>query len=78
MTNVTCHELIDFLSEYLAGALPPETAAAFEQHLSICPECVAYLDNFRTALRAARAAFVGEPAEMPEELVQEILASRAR
>lgn len=80
MTNLTCHELIDFLSDYLDGALPGETVAVFEQHLAICPDCVSYLDNFRTTLRATKAAFASDAAatKVPEELVQAILASRGR
>jgi len=74
--NLTCREILDFLSDYLDGALPPAAAAAFERHLAICPECVAYLDNFRATLHAAKAAFDTPAANLPEELVQAILASR--
>ena len=79
MSNTTCHELIDFLSDYLDGALPAATATAFEEHLAICPDCRAYLDNFRATLRATKAAYArqAQPA-MPEELVQAILASQRR
>lgn len=79
MNKLTCHELIDFLSDYLDGALPADTAATFAAHLAICPDCVAYLDNFRTTLRATKAAFSSEGAPaIPEELIQAILASRDR
>ena len=80
MTNLTCHELIDFLSDYLDGALPGETVAVFDQHLAICPDCVSYLDNFRATLQATKSAFASDAAvaNVPEELVQAILASRGR
>ena len=77
MNHFTCHEVLDFLSEYLDGALPGTTAAAFEEHLAICHDCRAYLDNFRATLRATKAAYASHAApEVPEELVQAILASR--
>lgn len=78
MTDVTCHELIDFLSDYLDGALPPETVSVFEKHLAICSDCVAYLANFRATLRVTKSAFTPGTAmtDMPDELVQAILASR--
>ena len=79
MISLTCHEVIDFLSDYLDQELSAETAAAFEEHLAICPDCVAYLDNFRATLAASRAAFAAQvEASIPEELVQAILASRGR
>ncbi len=80
MTKMTCHELIDFLSDYLDGALPSETVAVFDHHLSICPDCMSYLDNFRATLRATKSAFAPDAAAttVPEELVQAILASRGQ
>lgn len=77
MNSLTCQQLIDFLSDYLDGALPGETLAAFETHLAVCPDCVAYLENFRATLHAAKAAFASQTApDMPEEFVQAILTSR--
>jgi predicted anti-sigma-YlaC factor YlaD len=75
--NLTCREVLDFLSEYLDGALPGETVAVFEHHLAVCPECRGYLDDFRATLRATKAAYASSSAQdIPEELVQAILASR--
>jgi len=79
MTSLTCHDVIDFLSDYLDGALPLETAAAFEEHLAICPDCVAYLDNFLATLKASRTAMIAQvEVPIPDELVQAILASRRK
>lgn len=75
--NLTCHDVIDFLSDYLDGALPPQTTAQFEEHLSVCPDCVSYLDNFRMTLQASRAALTEQAIDpIPEELVQAILSCR--
>lgn len=79
MTSLTCHDVIDFLSDYLDGALPLQTATAFEEHLAICPDCVAYLDNFQATLKASRAAMAAQvEVPIPDELVQAILASRSK
>lgn len=73
----TCHELLDFLSDYLADGLPAETRAAFEAHLARCESCRNYLENFRTTLRSAKAAWTeSSVAPLPEGLVQAILKSR--
>jgi anti-sigma factor RsiW len=75
--NLTCREVLDFLSDYLEGALPGATRVVFEEHLAACPACAAYLDNFRTTLHAAKSACAPQAAQaVPEDLVQAILASR--
>lgn len=80
MIDLTCREMLDFLSDYLDGSLPRETASAFEEHLKVCPDCVAYLDNFRATLQATKAAYQSAPADaaLPENLVQAILSSRTK
>lgn len=77
MNLPTCQELLDFLSDYVADELPAETRAAFERHLSLCPNCVNYLDNFRSTIAAAKHSCVdSQIAPLPEELVQTILRIR--
>ena len=79
---MTCREGIEFLSEYLSGELPLAQREVFEQHLEECPECVAYLNSFAEAVKLGKGAFEtsDEPltTEMPEELVQAILAARRK
>ncbi len=74
---MTCRECADFLSDYLAGDLSVEVRATFERHLSLCPNCAIYLDQFRATVKAGKHAYeAAETAEMPEELVRAILAAR--
>lgn len=76
MTSLTCRELIDFLSAYLADELPAESRVVFERHLSLCRDCVNYLENFRATVQSAKAA-CSDPGlqNVPEGLVQAILKS---
>jgi anti-sigma factor RsiW len=77
---ITCKELIDFLGDYASGELPPEQRLVFESHLAICPPCVAYLKTYQATIRLGRACAADDAAataEIPEELVRAILASRA-
>lgn len=77
MTTLTCRELVDFLSDYLAGELPAEAQQEFERHLSLCPDCVCYMQNFRDAVKAAKTACTdSKMPEVPEALVQAILKAR--
>jgi anti-sigma factor RsiW len=79
---MTCREVVEFLAEYLAGELSPAQHKVFTEHLDACPECVAYLKGYEEAIRLGKAAF-SDPDEsvsddVPEELVQAILAARRR
>ena len=77
---MTCRELADFIADYLAGALPPDTSSQFERHLTKCHNCVDYLDGYRTTVSLGQCAFDDPdgpvPESVPEELVKAILASR--
>jgi anti-sigma factor RsiW len=76
---VTCQELVEFLMNYLDGALSEAERSLFEEHLGECPDCVAYLATYQDAVRLGKAVCAGEgpvPAEVPEDLVRAILAAR--
>jgi anti-sigma factor RsiW len=74
---VNCRELTTFVFEYYEGTLPRDDHAAFEFHLSRCPNCVRYLDSYRRTIDLARVAVdEGDAAsadDLPEDLVQAIL-----
>jgi anti-sigma factor RsiW len=77
---MTCREFIDFLMEYLSGGLSANEWAEFEQHLAECPDCAAYLRSYEETIKLGKAVFADPdapvPQDVPEELVQAILASR--
>lgn len=76
---MTCRELIEFLDDYLAGDLPPESAARFHQHLAVCRSCVAYLDSYRATIALGRDAFRNNdmlPPDLPLGLLRAVLAAR--
>ena len=77
--GISCREVLDFLAAYLDGELPEGVQSEFERHLTRCPECVHYLESYReTARLVQRARDLDGPApdEVPEELVEAILASK--
>jgi len=52
MSNgLTCKELVELVTDYLEGALSAEDAERFEQHLSICPGCATYVEQYRETIR---------------------------
>ena len=66
---------------YVAKGLSIAELEAFEEHLVECPDCVRYLDSYRTTIQLSRTALLSPdapvPAEVPESLVEAILAARS-
>ena len=75
---ITCREVADFLMQYLDHELPPIQRQEFERHLGACGPCVHYLDSYRQTIALGKQAFADDAASIPEELVQAILAARAK
>jgi anti-sigma factor RsiW len=77
---MTCKEFVEFVWKYLEGELPQDQRFTFDAHLSICPDCVNYLQNYGETVRLANEAFADEGAEVPddvpEDLVRAILDAR--
>jgi anti-sigma factor RsiW len=80
--EVTCREFVEFLDDYLSGVLLQPTRKAFDAHLAACPACVAYMKSYQATLAAGKAAFHARedsmPADVPEGLVQAVLAACRR
>ena len=76
---MTCREFVNFLDDYIDGQQSAEMRSRFEQHLALCPHCVAYLKTYRDTIRLGKAAFADldrlVPAQVPEGLVKAILSA---
>ena len=48
---LTCAELVELVTDYLEGALPPREARRFEDHIAMCEGCTAYVEQMRAPLR---------------------------
>ena len=76
---LTCQQLIDFIMSYLDNELAVNQRAEFDRHMAACPSCVDYLKTYeKTVLLTKAAADDPVPAEVPESLVQAILAARGK
>ncbi len=47
---ITCHEVVELVTDYLEGRLAPVDRLRFEQHLDGCPHCVVYLQQMRETI----------------------------
>jgi anti-sigma factor RsiW len=77
---MNCRDMIEFLMAYLDEELPEDERRRFDLHLGDCPPCVSYLETYRDTVKLGRcvcdAPDAPAPAEIPERLVQAILAAR--
>jgi anti-sigma factor RsiW len=77
--GMTCREVTDFLDRYLAGELPAPARKEFEAHIAGCAACAAYIRSYQRTLDLAKEAFDdADLDEIPDELVDAILAARKR
>lgn len=68
--GLTCHEMVEIITDYLEDALPAEDRRRVEEHLAICPGCVNYLEQMRETIRLT--GLLTEE-QIPEEQKQELL-----
>lgn len=68
--ELSCQELVELVTDYLEGALPPAEHERFESHASRCKGCGAYLEQLRETIR-----LLGEldPDGLPPEAEQALL-----
>jgi anti-sigma factor RsiW len=50
--QLSCRELVELVTDYLEGALPPEEHARFEEHIERCNGCRVYLEQIRQTVAA--------------------------
>ena len=67
---MSCRQVVELMTAYLEGALPPRDRARFEEHIAGCDGCTAYLAQLRMTMRAVgRLADVPIPEPIQHELV---------
>jgi anti-sigma factor RsiW len=50
---LSCKELVELVTEFLEGTLPPAERTRFELHVAACSGCSAYLRQMRDTLRVS-------------------------
>ncbi|MEP6987763.1 MAG: zf-HC2 domain-containing protein [Chloroflexota bacterium] len=48
--EISCKQLVDLVADYLEEAIPDEARAQFEQHLSECGYCSAYVQQLQVTV----------------------------
>ena len=51
--DLECREVVEVVTDYQEGAMPPAERLRFDHHLALCEGCQAYLEQIRTVIRVA-------------------------
>jgi len=70
--GLSCAEVVELVTDYLEGRLPPEERRRFDEHVSGCDGCVAYLEQMRATIATAGRL---RETELPPELEERVLLS---
>ena len=82
--ELTCRDFVEVIMAFLDGELDTAQRACFYAHMNACPACVCYLDSYKTTVALGKSICEPEeldgpvPGDVPEELVQAVLAARRR
>jgi anti-sigma factor RsiW len=50
--DLPCQQLVELVTDYLEGRLPPDERRRFEAHLALCRGCRTYVEHLRQTIRA--------------------------
>jgi anti-sigma factor RsiW len=67
---LTCHEVVELITDYLEGSLPDDDRRRVEEHLAGCDGCSHYLEQMRETIRLS--GMLSEE-QIPEEQMQQLL-----
>ncbi len=70
---LSCEDVNQFIIDYLEETIPPRTRSRFEAHISECPDCGPYFDQYLQTVDLVKEAETIQP-QPPEELIALTLA----
>ena len=50
MSDLSCQDFVELVTDYFEGLLDPDTAARFDEHRARCPGCETYLLQMKETL----------------------------
>lgn len=62
--DLSCRKATALISDYVNGRLDPLLQDAFDRHVSICPDCIAFLNTYKKALQLAKSFLDQDPRPM--------------
>jgi predicted anti-sigma-YlaC factor YlaD len=56
----TCKREVEFIADYLSSSLDGQQQVAFEAHLKICSDCVAFLQTYKKTVELTRSFLLSQ------------------
>lgn len=70
-TGQSCKEITALIADYVADRLSDAAKRKFEQHLSICPDCINFLQTYKKTVAATGSI---RPVTIPAKVRNNLLA----
>jgi len=71
LEEMTCQELVELVTDYFEGRLPPLERLRFELHLDTCAGCTRYVEQMRRTIQlVGRLSADDIPAEEQANLIE--------
>ena len=71
LTKKTCKQIAELVLAYLNDELSSRLKREFQQHLKICPDCVAFLKTYKKTIQATGTLYADEmPAQVRDNIRQ--------
>ena len=75
--EVNSEQLVELVTDYFEGALPPRTLSHVEEHLVMCDWCTTYLEQMQATVDSLRTLNDRSPREPPASLLAAVRAKKA-
>lgn len=75
---MNCKEVVDLLSDYLAGELSEEDVAGIRSHLKGCRNCITFLDSLKTTVNLTHSLKAEDIPPAVVDRLQTFLKSKIR
>ena len=72
---VPCVNVLETITDYLEGALPPSQTALIDEHLSVCDGCQTVLHQWHTVIELAGRVTTDDLDALPPSTRDRLLAS---
>jgi anti-sigma factor RsiW len=72
-SDIECRQIAELLTDYVEDRLPQATKELIDWHIDGCEPCVAFVNTFRSTLKAVRR--LPDPPPVPKELRHRLLAA---
>jgi predicted anti-sigma-YlaC factor YlaD len=77
--QITCKKATSLISAYVQANLSSQMSLLFEEHLRVCPDCVAFLNTYKKTLELAKSFLAADaPAESLARIRNRIIEGRDR